>query len=337
MTGSYGADQLRDILHEKGLRSKTGKKIPHSVMVHILRNPFYAGLMVWKGQRRMGRHLPIISLAEHKKILAIIEAHNQHASRVRRHRFLLRGFAFCGICGHRYTAEIHPAKRKSYYRCCAKGSHSNANQNVEVSDLESQVEQQFKAIQFSQDFISRIIAHLKRLHAEHKHGVHSRKQVLLNQQKTLEAKRELAEEKLLAGVLSDRAFVRLRDRLEESLTQIKDQLQELDRHNTSDVEVIRQVLDLASNIYEAYRKAPEALKRQYLGLFWDRFVVKDREMVQAIPGELIRALQKEEAVLTDPNWLPSPPLTRTLADKRYVAELAAKVRAIIACRKSLAA
>ena len=333
LNGNYAADQLRELLHAKGLRSKTGKKIPHSVMVHILRNPFYAGFMVWKGQRKIGRHAPMISLAEHQKILGIIEAHNQHASRVRRHRFLLRGFAFCGICGHRYTAEIHPAKRKSYYRCCAKGSHSNANQNVEVSDLERQVDQQFKAIQFSQDFVDRIVAHLRRLHAEHKQDIQARKQVLLNQQKALESKRELAEEKLLAGVLSDRAFVRLRDRLEESIAQIRDQVRDLDRHNTSDVEVIRQVLALASNIYDAYRKAPEALQRQYLGLFWDRFVVKDREIVRAIPNELIRALQKEEAVLTDPNWLPSPPLIRTLSDKQYLAELAAKVGVIATFEK----
>ena len=68
----------------------------------------------------------------------------------------------------------------------------------------------------------------------------------------------------------------------------QDHLLDLDRHNTADVDVIRQVLALASNICEAYRKAPVALKREYLGLFWDRFVVKDREIVKAIPTELIR-------------------------------------------------
>ena len=316
LTGSYGADQLRDILHEKGLRSKTGKKIPHSVMVHILRNPFYAGLMVWKGQRRMGRHVPMISLAEHKKILAIIEAHNQHASRVRRHRFLLRGFAFCGICGHRYTAETHPAKRKSYYRCCCEGKTQQCKSECRgLWTWNARLNSNSKPSNSARTSLIGSSLTSSACTQNTSRTSRRRKQVLLNQQKALEAKRDLAEEKLLAGVLSDRAFVRLRDRLEESMAQLRDQLQDLDRHNTSDVEVIRQVLCLASNMDEAYRKAPEGLKRQYLGLFWDRFVVKDREIVQAIPNELIRALQKEEAVLTDPNWLPSPPLTRTLSTR----------------------
>ena len=135
LTGDYSADELRDLLYEKGVRSKTGKKIPHSVMVRILKNPFYAGLMAWNGQRRMGRHEPMITLPEHQRILQIIDSHNLHVSRSRKHNFLLRGFVFCNLCGHRYTAEIHPAKNKSYYHCASMRKHSNRHQNVEVSAL----------------------------------------------------------------------------------------------------------------------------------------------------------------------------------------------------------
>ena len=72
LTGAYSADALRDVLYEKGLRSKTGKKVPHSLMVRTLKNPFYAGLMVWKGQRKEGRHEPMITLQEHQRVLDII-------------------------------------------------------------------------------------------------------------------------------------------------------------------------------------------------------------------------------------------------------------------------
>jgi hypothetical protein len=39
-------------------------------------------------------------------------------------------------------------------------------------------------------------------------------------------------------------------------------------------------------------------------------------------------LQAENAVIFDANWLPSPPLLITLSNRRYLAELAAKVEAI---------
>ena len=230
LTGSYSADELRDILYEKGVRSKTGKKIPHSVMVRMLKNPFYAGLMAWNGQRHMGRHEPIITLAEHQRIVQIIDAHNLHACRRRKHGFLLRGFVYCNICGHRYTAETHPAKHKSYYRCATRREHSNLRQNVEVDVLERQVDEQFKTIQFSPKFIAAVTKRLQQLHATHKSTAQERKQVFSNQQKAIEQKRDKAEEKLLAGILSDDAFVRLRKGFTEQLQQIQEQIATLDSH-----------------------------------------------------------------------------------------------------------
>ncbi len=329
LTGSYSADELRDILHEKGLRSKTGKKVPHSIMVHILKNPFYAGLMVWKGQRRMGRHEPMISLQEHQRIQEIVANHNLHVNRGRKHQFLLRGFVFCAICGQRYTAEVHPAKQNSYYHCASMRKHSNRNQNVEAAELERQVEEQFRTIQFSPAFIQRIMDMLQQVHANHRATTQTQKQVFLNQQKAIEQKRNRAEEKLLAGILSDDAFVRLRAGFTEQLGQIQDQIAAIDSQRDCDTDVVRQVLQLSRNVYDAYKKAPDALKRQYLGIFWDRFVVRDRKLVEAVPAELIRALQAEREVIFDANWLPSPPLVITLYNATYIAVLRKRMDEII--------
>jgi hypothetical protein len=76
LRGNYSALEIADILYEKGLRSKTGKKICNSVMTNILRNPFYAGLMRWNGQEKVGRHEPMITLEEHERILQIMDTHN---------------------------------------------------------------------------------------------------------------------------------------------------------------------------------------------------------------------------------------------------------------------
>jgi site-specific DNA recombinase len=328
LTGNYSADHLRDILHEKGLRSKTGKRIPHSIMVHILKNPFYAGLMVWKGQRKTGRHEPMISLQEHQRIQELIDSHNLHVSRGRKHRFLLRGFVFCAICGQKYTAEIHSAKNRSYYHCATMRGHSNRNQNVDVLELEHQVEEQFKTIQFSPAFIECIMEKLQQVHAGHRQTVRTQKQVLLNQRKAVEANRDRAEEKLLAGVLSDDSFVRLRARFTEHLGQIQEQIVSLDSQRECDTEVVRQVLNLSCNVYDAYKKAPDALKRQYLGLFWDRFLVRDRKIVEAIPTELIRLLQKENEVILSTELLPSSPLVITLADNAYLAAMSKRIKDI---------
>ena len=117
LTGEYSVMEINDLLHKKGLRSVTGKKVPRTVMFRILKNPFYAGLIKWCDQEKMGNHQPLITMNEYNRVQQIMDAHNLHACRRRKHNFLLRGFIICNQCGCRYTAGKHPKKKKSYYHC----------------------------------------------------------------------------------------------------------------------------------------------------------------------------------------------------------------------------
>lgn len=322
LTGDYSADEIRDLLYERGVRSKTGKRIPHSVMVRMLRSPFYAGMLVWNGQRRMGRHEPIITLDEHQRILQIVDQHNLHASRRRKHNFLLRGFLFCNICGLRYTAEIHSSKHKSYYHCTTRRQHSNSGQNVEAAELERQIANKFRTIQFSPRFLADVTSKLQQLYTYHKSTAQERKHLLLNQQRAIEQRRDRAEEKLLAGVLSDNAFVRLRDQFSAQLEQIQTQIAEIDNQNAFGIDVVREILKLLRNIQQTYTTAPDSLKRQYLGIFWERFLVQDKEIIEAVPSQIVRILQQQQTVILSANGRASPTLILTLLeDADYMKKL----------------
>lgn len=328
LTSDYSVEEVNDILYEKGLRSRNGKKIVHSVIAHALRNSFYAGIMKWGGHQYPGKHESIITMKEHKQVLEVIDVHNQHACRRRKHSFLLRGFVFCGICGRRYTAEIHPAKKKAYYHCKSVGAHSNRGQNVEVAILDHEVEKRFRTIQFSEGFSRLIVDKLRAVYLEQRQSINSKKQILYNRKKAVEAKRDRAEEKLLDGVLSDDDFVRLRAKFTDELARIEEQVEQLDDRKELDMDVIQNVLELSRNICSAYKNAHPALKRQYLGLFWDRFFVQDKKIVEAVPTDLVRLLQKEKQVIITSDWQPSPKFILTLLDVKYMRELERKVEEV---------
>jgi transcription elongation factor Elf1 len=256
LTGNFSALEIADIFYEKGLKSKTNKKVCNSIMINTLKNSFYAGIMKWNNQEKLGNHKPMITLDEHKQILGIMNAHNQHACRRRKHNFLLRGFVFCGICGQRYTAEKHRiGKNPDYYHCSVRNkNHSNQGQNIEVKELEKQVEEYFKKIQFSKEFINLVIQKVKKFYEERKVEKEKEKRILLNKKMEIERKREIAEEKLIAGTIVDEDFVRMRDRFKIDLTAIQSQIDEIETKRDIDTDTIREVLILARNIYEAYKK-----------------------------------------------------------------------------------
>jgi len=305
LTGNYSALEISDVLYKKGLKSRTGKKIPNSVMIDSLKNPFYAGIMRWDGQEKKGKHKPMITEKEHKQILTIMDAHNQHACRRRKHNFLLRGFVFCDICGQRYTAEKHRiGKNPDYYHCSAKTKkHSNKGQNIEVEELEKQVEKQFKKIQFSGDFIQLVLQKVRKFYEQRKLENNQGKKILLNKKIKIERKRDITEEKLISGTLSDGDFVRIKKRYQDELNGINNQLNEIEVKHDIDIDTIREALMLSRDIYKAYKKAPYEIKRLYLSFFWDRLCVKDKKIVKTKPTKLVNALIKEQKIIIRNEWL----------------------------------
>jgi hypothetical protein len=70
------------------------------------------------------------------------------------------------------------------------------------------------------------------------------------------------------------------------------------------------------------------LKRQYLGLFWEAFHVEDKEIVKAVPSQLIRELQQESLVRLSAKRRASPPLNLTLRDPAYLKSIREKLLTI---------
>ena len=308
LTDNYSALEISDILYTKGLRSKNDKRICNSVMIKILRDPYYCGILRWNGQEKTGNHEAMISVEEHNRITNIMDIHNMHQSRRRIHNFLLRGFIFCDICQGRYVAEKRrPGKSHDYYRCGIKVismSHSNKGQNITAEELEEQVENQFKTIKFSETFIKLIIHKVEKYYEKQQKDKKQKVRIQLNKKMGIEKYREVAEKKLISGILDDEDYGRIKDRLRGEENDINSQIGELERENEIDFETIRKILMLARDVYGAYKKAPNDLKRLYLSLFWEGFWVKDRIIVRSEPTKIIKTFQNERKVLLRSYWCP---------------------------------
>ena len=306
LKGRYSAIEISEIFYEKGLTSRYGKKISNSIMINILKNPFYAGLMQWGGCEKIGNHEAMITLKEHKRILQIMATHNNHSCRRRIHSFLLSGFTYCGICGKkRLVGEKHRAGRTDdYYHCSAIASrrkHTNEGQNIEIGELEKMVEEKFKGIQFSKEFINAVIEKVREFWENKMKAVNIDKRGLLNKRTGIEKKKVTAEEKLIAGTLKDNDFTRMRDRYDAEIKGINMQLEKVEEKKNIDIDTVRATLNLTRNIYGSYKKSDFKTKRLYLSIFWDGFWVKDKKIIEARLTPLMDALvEKEQMVIKNP-------------------------------------
>lgn len=304
-TGSYSLLELQEWLSQKDIVSKNGTPVGHSVINNILRNPFYYGLIRWRGQSKIGNHKPIISKDLFDTCQYVLAKHRSFLIRKRKHNFLLRGFIFCGECGQRYTAEWHYNAHKlknrggriAYYHCPKQDRNGCTAPYVELEDLEGQVEKGLKAMQFSPEFINAVITKTKEEMNKSRQYLNSQRMHLLNRKTSLETKRNKLEDSLLDEIIDPEAYKRLHAKTQDKIYKINDRIQDLEDKNNIDVNLIEEVLSFTRDIYKTYKEAPSFLKRHYLRFFYDKIFIKNRRITKTKPTPIFAMLQENQGVI----------------------------------------
>lgn len=194
-TGLYSLRSLSEKLYENGLRTKSGKKIYCGRIQRILRNPFYFGVIAYKGKHHLGNHQPLISKDLFDKCQTVMIGGNK--PRKQRHFFPLTGLFTCGECNCSITAQKQ--KEFSYYHCTnGKGTCTQRPCYIREEKLEEQLSAVFDAICFDTELIEIMYqSALERL--EHDDGLGEK--TLLNTQNELSALKN-KESRLLDAYLS---------------------------------------------------------------------------------------------------------------------------------------
>ena len=301
-TGNYNVFELGDILFSLGLKTKFGRQLSHSQMFNVLKNRFYLGELHWgKVDVKVAKHRAIIDEGLFDTVLKVATSRNRHACRRRKFSWLLSGFLWCYKHGCRYTAEWHLKKKIAYYHCRNRGG---CGKYVEVGKMEEMVAQKFKTLEFSREFIDKVIEKARGIFYERRKTYEDKRKGFVNQRTALEIKRKMAEEKLFANVISDDDFTRVKKEIGEDIENIDARLGELEQQRNVNVDIAQEILNLTRNIYNAYEKASPKLKRQYLGFFWDKFEVADGLIIKSSSSLLFDQLLKlEQAYQKDQNTL----------------------------------
>lgn len=305
-TGSYSIYNLQQWLNDINFKTRTGKEVAHSTIGRILTNPFYYGVFEWNKMKTEGKHKPLIDKETFDLCQYAAASHRNFTTRERKHDFLLRGFVFCKACGLRYTAEWHPVKspkmvKIAYYHCTKIGGCSQPY--IEMANLETQVEDYLKDLQFSQKFIELVTKKVQKVFNEGRDVVERQKRSFINQRIGWEKKRSELEDKLMDDTLDRETFKRMHTNLQSKIEGLQTQIEELDRKHNFDVNLVEEVLSFTRNIYQTYKSAPAFLKKHYLRFFYEKLLVENKRICEAQISPFFAALQQENAVIIRSNWL----------------------------------
>ena len=160
------ADVQRSLTRAGLVGQRSGKPLSFSTIGDLLRNPFYYGAFIHKGEVHQGVHQPIISKKMFDQIQEILLDIGKPRNGFRRQKgFLFLNFARCASCGYAITSERH-IKRSGlkfhYYRCTHKtGKQCDNRTYTRQEKFEAEVKRNVEIVTLPDEWKERFLARVE--------------------------------------------------------------------------------------------------------------------------------------------------------------------------------
>ncbi len=171
-TGEYSLTAIQKEIAKAGIVGNLSKKpLPLSSIGNLLRNPFYYGVFLYKGEIHQGIHAPMIS----KKTFDDVQGSLVKVGKPRKHKgnkgFEYLNFATCGSCGYCITGERHIKKsgrRYHYYRCTHKNKkvHCEGRDFITEAKFAEEVKRNVELVVIPDDWKEKFLVRIERWETE---------------------------------------------------------------------------------------------------------------------------------------------------------------------------
>lgn len=311
-TGNWTLATLAEHLSDRGLTTLATPRVPSKSvdkqrLNKILINPYYKGMVKFQGVYHPGKHEPLIDEATWQLVQNTLQAHLK-GEKTRKYPHFLKGSVYCSICGARLgvsmtkskTGELYP-----YFVCLGRQrNRSSCNfKAVLIEDVEERVQQRYEHMSLDPQLrhtVERLL--LEELHAA-RESAESELDDLRREREKLERQRDKLMQAHYEGAIPVELLKREQERISTGLADLQSKLDAADLRFDDLESNLRSALDLAENCGEAYRTAPDSVKRIYNQFFFERILVKPDGEVEPKPAGFFEVLFGREVQSAAQNML----------------------------------
>ncbi|WP_082822809.1 recombinase family protein [Microbacterium sp. T32] len=284
-TDQYSIWQLCGLLEEQGLTTRPSSKRPArplspSALAKILRDPYYAGTIRYKGALYAGRHQAIIDKTTFLTVQKILDRRNRKGDRDITHFHYLKGLLACGQCESEgrtsrlvYSQNVGNGGTYEYYLCAAKQRGNCTIGTMRLDDIETAVARAVAAERFHTESVDTIRREVTRAMETLQAADRELKDSLRKQLTTLETQEDRLIDLAADGTMpSDKLRGRLND-ITLQKASIKERLVKTETHLRSGAERVLAYVDLLENPGDLYVSLAGNTRRDLLAAFFQRLIV----------------------------------------------------------------
>lgn len=327
-TGQYTHDRLHSELEDRGLRTRATPTRPSSPLSRsrlngILKDPYYTGVVIYKGEVFPGRHEPIIPQDLFERVQEVMSERSGAGSREVTHLHYLRGILRCQRCHDRniesrllFTeSKGRNGDKHQYYFCATRQRDKSCDLPfLPVWEVEDKIAPVFDEIAISEVFVADLNDKLDdALRAEHESVRESRLQ--LNKELASIVKREsrLIDAITEGLVTHDMAKAKMNE-LAVKKQGISRRLDKTVALLQQGVDVLRDLASLMLSPREHYEKAPDSYRRLALQTYFTVVRIDDKGEYHPAVREPFASIRKANDAFTFPQPVAKDPVSAIASD-----------------------
>uniref|UniRef100_UPI0037C87DAC recombinase family protein n=1 Tax=Mycolicibacterium sp. TaxID=2320850 RepID=UPI0037C87DAC len=283
-TGDWSLAALVAELEARGLRTRASEKIPSrpitvGALHRLLINPYFIGIVSYKGVYQEGSHEPLVSVETWLRVQDVMKAHNYAGEKDRQHAQYLKGSIWCGECGQRMIFSRNKGRGGTYdyFFCMGRRSKTQrcSRPYVAVEAIEDGVAAFYRSLQLSlsplraaaiRDAATRELASQTE-QAERDVAEAARQHARLDNER-----RKLLEAHY-AGAIPLDMLKREMDRLTRELAETEMRARAVTQTQEQLTRQLDTALDIATHCYALYENATKRERRMFNQGFFTRLYV----------------------------------------------------------------
>ena len=293
------------------LYGNLGKEIAISNVQKILNNPFYIGLMKYKGEIFEGQHEPIISKKLFDKCQEVMSKRGK-VQEVRKHNFDFLGLMKCASCGCSITAEIQ--KGHNYYRCTKKKGPCQEKHYLREEVLSEQIKSFLQKVSLSSQDTEKVLAALDSEQEQAKQQAQSKVESLKEQLKQVETKLAKLLDVYLADALSTEEYAAKKQELLSQKVEFQEKINDFEQKGLSWLESAREFVLSLNQVAKLIETENGGEMTAFLKNIGSNHVLENRQFVFAPKIQYKLATERSEAAssgLQFPKWCSILKIVRT--------------------------
>jgi DNA invertase Pin-like site-specific DNA recombinase len=291
-TGEWTVRRLLAELTARGLTTAPGPRTPGKPLVishlhRLLRNPYYVGMVRYRGVVYPGKHEPLVTPETWRHVQELLTAKHLVGEKEREHPHYLKGSIYCGQCGARLIVSYAKGKGGTYpyFICIGRQRDKTSCQQraIRIDQAEDAIAAHYATVQLPEAEVAALRAFLSgelsklRTDSERERGTQERRLVKLVDE------RKMLLDAHYAGAVPLDLLKSEQDRIATAVAAIEGRLAEIAADFKTAETNLERALTRVGDCEAAYREASGRMRRQFNLAFFKRLLIGDD---YTVTGEL---------------------------------------------------